>query len=114
MYNKRVVITKTMYKIIEDNTKFKIKEIDENGNTLGLLEDVFDTHEEATAKILDLTGETPEKEEEAPEKGEVQTPGDDATAAKEDEVVAQTEETTTTSSGAVATQVEETTAAPVE
>lgn len=50
------------YKIIEDGAVFKIKQLDAEGNSLGMLEGTFATHEEATAHILALKGETPTPE----------------------------------------------------
>lgn len=43
-----------MYKIVEDGEKFKIKEVDEHGNTVGLLEETFDSHNDATDFLKDL------------------------------------------------------------
>lgn len=46
-----------MFKIIETTEgKFGIKNLDEQGNSLGMREEVFDTHEEASAFIVSLEG----------------------------------------------------------
>lgn len=42
------------FKIIADGEKFKIKELDAEGNSVRLLEETFDTHEEATMHIKNM------------------------------------------------------------
>lgn len=44
------------YKIVEDGAVFKIKQLDETGNTVGLLDGEFATHEDASAHIISLEG----------------------------------------------------------
>ncbi len=46
-----------MFKIVEDGEKFKIKEVDDSGNTIRLLEEEFDTHNDATDFIKEEEGE---------------------------------------------------------
>lgn len=55
------------HKIIEDGEKFKIKKLDEEGNSLGLLEESFDSHEAASAFLIVLEkNENPGAELETP------------------------------------------------